>query len=105
MVADSKFYYPHITAILGTTKLIFSTSAFKFLPNIGRYIVGCFEKKLPQDLLDKWKFPTEYKNRLQGDIFRGDGSRGGPERRELTLPEQDNYTTALRATSPRQSKI
>ena len=81
------------------------SSAFKFLPNIGKYIVGCFEKKLSQDLLDKWRFPTEYKNRQQDDIFRGDGSRGGPERRELTFTERDSYTTALGASSARLNKL
>ena len=80
-------------------------SAFKFLPNIGKYIVGCFDKSLPQDLLEKWKFPTEYKNQSQDDTFKGDGSRGGPGRRELTFQERDSFSTALKATSSRQSKI
>ncbi|KAF7590980.1 hypothetical protein BBP40_002174 [Aspergillus hancockii] len=82
-----------------------SGHAFKFLPVIGKYIVGCFEKKLPQDLLEKWKFPTEYKDRFQGDVFTGDGSRGGPERRELTPKETDTYHTALAAASTRKSKL
>ncbi|EYE94322.1 NAD(P)/FAD-dependent oxidoreductase [Aspergillus ruber CBS 135680] len=82
-----------------------SGHAFKFLPNIGKYIVGCFDKSLPQDLLEKWKFPTEYKNQSQDDTFKGDGSRGGPERRELTFQERDSFSTALKATSSRQSKI
>ncbi|KJK63999.1 FAD dependent oxidoreductase [Aspergillus parasiticus SU-1] len=82
-----------------------SGHAFKFLPVIGKYVVGCFEKNLSQDLLQKWKFPTEYKERFQGDVFKGDGSRGGPERRELTPQERERFAGALTAASTRQSKI
>lgn len=80
------------------------SSAFKFLPVIGKYIVGSFERKLPQNLLNKWKFPTQFRERFQGEVFGGDGSRGGPERRELTSKERITFDSAL-AASVRQSKI
>ncbi|KAJ5526079.1 hypothetical protein N7494_012729 [Penicillium frequentans] len=81
-----------------------SGHAFKFLPVIGKYIVGSFQQSLPHDLLKKWKFPTQFKEAFQGDAFAGDGSRGGPERRELTNNERSTFGVALRA-SARQSKI
>ncbi|KAF4416345.1 hypothetical protein FACUT_12641 [Fusarium acutatum] len=37
-------------------------------------------------LAEKWKFHTEYEHRE--DTFLGDGSRGGPERRELSAAEK-----------------
>lgn len=79
-------------------------SAFKFLPVIGKYIVGSLQRRLPNKLLDKWSFPTQYRERFQGEAFKGDGSRGGPERREMTVGERDNFDAAL-AASVRQSKI
>lgn len=66
--------------------------------------MGSFERKLSQNLLGKWKFPTQFRERFQGDIFGGDGSRGGPERRELTFDETRTFDIALTA-SARQSKI
>ncbi|KAJ5823802.1 FAD dependent oxidoreductase [Penicillium robsamsonii] len=74
-----------------------SGHAFGFLPLIGKYIVGSFQRKLSQELLDKWKFPTQFCER--------DGSRGGLERRELTAQELDTFETALKAASSRPSKI
>jgi len=71
---------------------------------IGKYIVGCLQRKLPTDLLNKWKFPTQYRERFQGEVFGGDGSRGGPERREMTSSERATFNAALTASS-RQSKI
>lgn len=71
---------------------------------IGKYIVGSFEQKLPQTLLEKWKFPTQFRDRFKGEVFGGDGSRGGPERRELTSNERSTFDSALTA-STRQSKI
>jgi sarcosine oxidase/L-pipecolate oxidase len=71
---------------------------------LGKYIVGSFQQNLPQELLNKWKFPTQFKEAFQGDAFAGDGSRGGPERRELTNNERSTFDVALRA-STRQSKI
>lgn len=63
------------------------------------------ERSLPRDLLDKWRFPSEFRERFQEDVFKGDGSRGGPERREMTARERDAFDSALRAASARQSKI
>ncbi|KAJ5440438.1 hypothetical protein N7491_002844 [Penicillium cf. griseofulvum] len=84
---------------------ILISSAFKFLPVIGKHIVGSFQRKLSRGLLDKWKFPTQFRERFQGEVFTGDGSRGGPERRELTAQELDTFDTALKAASSRPSKI
>ncbi|GFF31012.1 L-pipecolate oxidase [Aspergillus udagawae] len=81
-----------------------SGHAFKFLPVLGKYIVGSLERKLPSELLEKWKFPTEFRERFQGDAFQGDGSRGGPERREMTPQEREVYTAAMTALV-RRSKI
>lgn len=72
---------------------------------IGKYIVGSLERKLPNDLLEKWRFPTEYRAGFRGEIFTGDGSRGGPERRELTDLEQSTFGLALKAAGARPSKL
>lgn len=72
---------------------------------IGKYIVGSWQRKLSDELLEKWKFPTQFRERFQGEVFTGDGSRGGPERRELTVQELDIFDTALKASGSRQSKI
>jgi len=61
-------------------------SGFKFLPVLGRYTARAFRKQLPPDLAHKWRFRTEYQH--SEDVFKGDGSRGGPERRELKLEER-----------------
>ncbi|RHZ67196.1 NAD(P)/FAD-dependent oxidoreductase [Aspergillus thermomutatus] len=82
-----------------------SGHAFKFLPVLGKYIVGSIERKLPRELLEKWKFPIQFRERFQGDAFQGDGSRGGPERREMTLQEREAYTAAMTTASMRRSKI
>jgi sarcosine oxidase/L-pipecolate oxidase len=57
-------------------------SAFKFLPVLGRYVVDRFENKLPLHLSQKWAFALSYRNN------DGDGSRGGPPRRKLSMMEQ-----------------
>lgn len=44
-------------------------------------------RSLPDDMQDKWRFRTEYRDE---DAFKGDGSRGGPERREFTETERAN---------------
>ncbi|KAJ5084919.1 hypothetical protein NUU61_009498 [Penicillium alfredii] len=82
-----------------------SGHGFKFLPVIGNYIVGSRQRSLPQDLLDKWTFPVQFRERFQGDAFMGDGSRGGPERRELRTSERDAFNAALTASSWQPSKI
>jgi sarcosine oxidase/L-pipecolate oxidase len=61
-------------------------SAFKFLPILGEYVVKGWKHQLPEDLAKKWRFKTEHAN--DPDVFKGDGSRGGPERRELTAAER-----------------
>lgn len=80
-------------------------SAYKFLPVIGKYIVGSLQRSLPRDLLEKWKFPTQFRAAAKDELFKGDGSRGGPERRELTDEEKHRYQSALLAASMRQSKL
>jgi len=74
------------------------------LPIIGKYISAAFQRSLPNDLLTKWKFPTQYRERFQNEVFAGDGSRGGPERREMTISERNSFEGALKLSS-RQSKI
>ncbi|KAF2820160.1 FAD-dependent oxidoreductase [Ophiobolus disseminans] len=63
-----------------------SGHGFKFLPVLGKYTVRALMKSLPKELALKWRFRTEYKG--VDDVFKGDGSRGGPERRELTVQEK-----------------
>ncbi|KAF9889820.1 hypothetical protein FE257_006910 [Aspergillus nanangensis] len=82
-----------------------SGHAFKFLPVLGKYIVGSLERKLSSDLLTKWKFPTQFREQFRDDAFQGDGSRGGPERRELSSQERNTFNAALTVASTRQSKI
>lgn len=61
-------------------------SAFKFLPVLGKYTTLALHKGLEPALAKKWRFRTEYKD--TPNAFPGDGSRGGPERRELRLDER-----------------
>ncbi|EAW13713.1 NAD(P)/FAD-dependent oxidoreductase [Aspergillus clavatus NRRL 1] len=82
-----------------------SGHAFKFLPVLGKYIVGSLERKLPDELLEKWKFPTQFREKFQNDAFLGDGSRGGPERRELKDEERQAYNAAMTTERVRRSKI
>ncbi|KAL0932553.1 sarcosine oxidase [Colletotrichum truncatum] len=63
-----------------------SGHAFKFLPVLGEYMSLALKRQLPQNLASKWRFRTEYKDRP--DVFLGDGSRGGPARRELEPAER-----------------
>ncbi|XEV02992.1 hypothetical protein FSHL1_008279 [Fusarium sambucinum] len=63
-----------------------SGHAFKFLPVLGKCMTAAIKKTLPSDLSEKWRFHTEYKYRE--DTFLGDGSRGGPARRELNAAEK-----------------
>ena len=69
--------------------------------------MGSWQRQLSDQLLAKWKFPTQFRDRFQGEVFTGDGSRGGPERREFTAQELDTFDIALKAASAssRQSKI
>lgn len=61
-------------------------SAFKFLPVLPEYVGSAFNRRLPDHLAKKWRFRTEYKN--DSGAFLGDGSRGGPERREFDIQEK-----------------
>ncbi|PYH94321.1 FAD dependent oxidoreductase [Aspergillus ellipticus CBS 707.79] len=63
-----------------------SGHGFKFLPVLGEYMSLALKRGLPAKLADKWRFRKEYANRE--DVFLGDGSRGGPERRELNARER-----------------
>lgn len=49
-------------------------------------MTAAINKTLPSHLAEKWRFHTEYEHRE--DTFLGDGSRGGPERRELSAAEK-----------------
>jgi sarcosine oxidase/L-pipecolate oxidase len=73
-----------------TTYDIFDTnkpnSAFKFLPVMPEYVGQAFNRQLPAHLAKKWRFRTEYKD--DKEAFLGDGSRGGPERREFNMQEK-----------------
>lgn len=79
---------------------------------IGKYIAGSFQRKLPSALLEKWKFHTEYHNLPKEEVFTGDksrkggdGSRGGPKRREFTEEERESFLSLMGALERRQSKI
>lgn len=60
-------------------------SAFKFLPVLGEYVSLGLKGLLPANLAEKWRFREEFKG--NSNAFEGDGSRGGPERRELRPDE------------------
>ncbi|XP_014555250.1 hypothetical protein COCVIDRAFT_27871 [Bipolaris victoriae FI3] len=77
-------YHPdHSNLFLATAG---SGHAFKFLPVLGKYVVQGLERTLSTDLKSQWRFRTEYKD--QEKEFYGDGSRGGPARREFTPQEK-----------------
>lgn len=59
------------------------SSAFKFLPVLGRYVADSFEGKATDYQKNKWAW-----KQLSLPISRGDGSRGGPPRRSLRREEQ-----------------
>jgi sarcosine oxidase/L-pipecolate oxidase len=61
-------------------------SAFKFLPVMPKYVGQAFNQNLPAHLAKKWRFRTEYQDDVEA--FLGDGSRGGPERREFNMQEK-----------------
>ncbi|KAI9927104.1 hypothetical protein ASPWEDRAFT_143793 [Aspergillus wentii DTO 134E9] len=60
--------------------------AFKFLPVLGKYIADCFEGKASEALRKKWRLRLPHESK--GSIMAGDGSRGGPPQRKLTVLEQ-----------------
>ena len=81
VVADSEYHIP------GTyNHILTSGSAFKFLPVMPKYVGQAFNQKLPAHLANKWRFRTEYQ--YDKEAFLGDGSRGGPERREFDMSEK-----------------
>lgn len=49
-------------------------------------MVQSWRKQLPEQLARKWRFRTEYHG--DKEAFLGDGSRGGPARRELDPSEK-----------------
>ncbi|KAL4805778.1 FAD dependent oxidoreductase [Aspergillus unguis] len=86
--------------------------AFKFLPVIGKYIAGAFQRTLSPELTEKWKFHTEYRDSARESLFTGDasrkggdGSRGGPARREFSPEERDTLLSLTDALAKRQSRI
>ncbi|RAK95222.1 NAD(P)/FAD-dependent oxidoreductase [Aspergillus ibericus CBS 121593] len=86
--------------------------AYKFLPVIGKYISHAFQGRLPADLAARWKFHTDYRARPQDDLFTGarsrgggDGSRGGPGRREFTGQERDRLLSLTGALARRPAKM
>ncbi|KAH7086449.1 FAD dependent oxidoreductase [Paraphoma chrysanthemicola] len=77
-------YHPdHSNLFLATAG---SGHGFKFLPVLGKCVVQGFERTLPLELAQKWRFRMEYRDREE--TFHGDGSRGGPARREFTPQEK-----------------
>ncbi|KAL4969945.1 NAD(P)/FAD-dependent oxidoreductase [Aspergillus stella-maris] len=63
--------------------------AFKFLPVLGKYVVDCFENAAPVELREKWKLKVQPKGSAAGSVvMSGDGSRGGPPLRKLSVLEQ-----------------
>ncbi|KAG9853652.1 fructosyl amino acid oxidase, partial [Aureobasidium melanogenum] len=74
-------YHPeHTNLFLATGG---SGHAFKFLPVLGRYVVDNFEGTASAEQKEKWKWSES-----AAPIMPGDGSRGGPPRRILTVEEQ-----------------
>lgn len=61
-------------------------SAFKFLPILGHYMTLAIKKQLPPSLAQRWRLRKEYES--QKNSYKGDGSRGGPIRRELEPQER-----------------
>ena len=51
-----------------------------------KYVGLAFNQQLPAHLAKKWRFRTDYEH--DKEAFLGDGSRGGPERREFDMSEK-----------------
>ncbi|KAK2068905.1 hypothetical protein P8C59_003520 [Phyllachora maydis] len=63
-----------------------SGHGYKMIPIIGKYIVQAMQGTLSEQLRSRWRLDTK---RMAGDaLFSGDGSRGGPPRREFTPLEK-----------------
>lgn len=71
-----------------------STSGFKFLPVLGKYISDCFENQASDELRKKWRLEpvpsgsSGYPMKGDGYPMKGDGSRAGPPLRKLTRLEK-----------------
>lgn len=52
-----------------------SGHGYKFLPVIGDSILECIMGRTPEDFKDRWTWPEE---RVPEELWKGDGSRGGP---------------------------
>ncbi|KAL4770814.1 FAD dependent oxidoreductase [Aspergillus nidulans var. acristatus] len=86
--------------------------AFKFLPVIGKYIASAFQRTLSPELTQKWRFHTEYRDQPREKLFTGsnsrnggDGSRGGPSRREFSDEERDQLLSLTDALATRRARI
>ncbi|KAK9365427.1 FAD dependent oxidoreductase [Lipomyces kononenkoae] len=76
-----------------------SGHGFKFLPVIGKYAVGCLERTLPTDLLDKFKWRTNVQK-------KEDLSRGGTPLMTLEDAQAGLYpVNADSASAPNGDKI
>jgi sarcosine oxidase/L-pipecolate oxidase len=64
-----------------------STSGFKFLPVLGKYIADCFENKASDELRKKWRLEP-VPSGSSGYPMKGDGSRAGPPLRKLSQLEK-----------------
>ncbi|KAL4884966.1 FAD dependent oxidoreductase [Aspergillus karnatakaensis] len=80
-----------IDRVPGTEGLFVATGgaghAFKFLPVLGKYVADCFEEKAPSELRQKWRLRVREKGAKDINMS-GDGSRGGPPLRKLSVLEQ-----------------
>lgn len=66
--------------------MLMSSSAFKFLPVLGKYVADCFEDKASNEIRHQWRLRESEDD---GSTMKpGDGSRGGPPLRVLTRLEQ-----------------
>jgi sarcosine oxidase/L-pipecolate oxidase len=79
---------------------------------IGKYIASAFQRTLSPELTQKWRFHTEYRNQPREKLFTGsnsrnggDGSRGGPNRREFTDEERDQLLSLTDALATRGARI
>lgn len=54
---------------------------------LGNYVADALQKVLPAELEAKWRFRGKEMTSASAE-FKGDGSRGGPARRELTNGER-----------------
>jgi sarcosine oxidase/L-pipecolate oxidase len=79
---------------------------------IGKYIASAFQRTLSPELTQKWRFHTEYRDQPREKLFTGsnsrnggDGSRGGPSRREFSDEERDQLLSLTDALATRRARI